>query len=66
MGPGTASNSPKTMWEVVRGGSETKVKGERLSSSLSFLRRPPLPTGAGGRGPTVPCPEGSKNHPGDS
>ena len=43
-----------------------EVKGGGLGSALAFRRRPPLPTGAGGCEPTVPCQEGSKNHPGGS
>ena len=35
-----------------------EVKEEALGSSLSFHRRPPFLTGAGGCEPTVPCPEG--------
>ena len=48
-GPGTASNSPKTVGGWKRW-IKNEVKGEGLSSSLFSDDDPPLPTGAGGRG----------------
>ena len=58
--------SPKTLGEFGFESIKNEVKGEGLGSSLSFLRRPLLPTGAGGCEPTVPYPDGSKNPPGGS
>ena len=57
--------TPNTMGESGRW-IINEVKGEGLGSTFNFHRRPPLPTGAGGFESTVPCQEGSKNHPGGS
>ena len=57
--------TPTTLGESGRW-IRNEVKGGGLGLALAFCRRPPLPTGAGGCEPTLPCQEGSKNHPGGS
>ena len=61
-GPGTVSNLPK-LWGRLKGDQK---RSKRRGTWLFTLLPPPPPflTGAGGCEPTVPCPEGFRNHPG--